>query len=63
MKIDLYSKAILTVIAISLVALVFQGMEFSGTAQANIGGQDVNVVNLSTDITPGETLHVFFTNC
>ena len=63
MKIDLYSKAILAVIAISLVALVFQGMAFSGTAQANIIGQDINVVNLSTDITPGETLHVFFTNC
>ena len=63
MKIDFYTKAIFTVIAVSLVVLVFQGMNFTGKAQADIGGQNVNVINLSTDITPGELLHVFCTNC
>ena len=62
MKVDLYTKAILTVIAVCLVVLVSQGFEFSDKAQANVSGQDVNVVNLATDITPGETLHVFCTN-
>ena len=63
MKIDFYTKATLTVIAVSLVVLVFRGMNFTGKAQADIGGQNVNVINLSTDITPGELLHVFCTNC
>ncbi len=63
MKVDLYTKAMLTVIAVSLVVLVSQGFEFTDTARANVGGQDVRVTNFATDITPGETLHVFCTNC
>jgi len=62
-KINFCTKAILTVIAVSLVVLVFQGTGFADKAQANVAGQDVNIANLATDITPGETLHVYCTNC
>ncbi|MBT3170899.1 MAG: hypothetical protein HOM52_13485 [Rhodospirillaceae bacterium] len=63
MKVDLYTKAILTVIAVCLAVLVSQGFEFTAEAQISGSGQDVRVTNFATDITPGETLHVFCTNC
>jgi len=61
MKIDLYAKICLTVIAFSLFTISIQ--QFVDSANAYGSGQDVKVTNLETDVRSGETLYVYCTNC
>jgi len=62
MKTDIYTKTILTLIAVALFLNV--GAKLIPVANASYGrGTDVRVTNYETDITTGETLYVYCTNC
>ena len=63
MKVDLYTKAVLTVIAAALVVIAARDVGFVRKANAFGTGQDVRVTNYETDISAGETLYVYCTNC
>ena len=63
MKIDLYTKAVLTVIAAALVIIAARDVGFVRKANAYGTGQDVRVTNYETDRKTGETLFVYCTNC
>jgi hypothetical protein len=58
---DNYTKVVLTIIAGCLLAQTF-GLGVP-TANAFGSGQDVRITNLETDMSMGETLWVYCTNC
>lgn len=58
---DRYTKILLTIIAACLAIQTF-GL-FVPEAQAFGSGQDVKITNLETDMSAGETLYVYCTNC
>lgn len=58
---DRYTKILLTVIAVCLVAQTIAAV--TPSAYAFGSGQDVSITNLETDIRAGETLYVYCTNC
>ena len=69
MKTDLYTKAILTIIAIALITLVFQNFDVVPTATANTypnkfdsGTIDVNVVSVNGHNIYGSSIDVEVTN-
>ena len=66
MKTDLYTKAVLTVIALALMVIAWNGISPVGRAEA-VGygeGQKVMVTNLKTRTNGfGELLHVYCENC
>jgi hypothetical protein len=66
MKIDLYTKTVLTVIALALAVIASQDLGLVGQAEA-VGtgeGQKVMVTNLKTKTNGfGELLHVYCENC
>lgn len=62
MKTDFYTKFILTLIAVGLFLNV--AAYLTTEVYASYGsGTDVKVTNYETDITNGETLYVYCTNC
>ena len=61
MNTDLYTKAILTLIAVGLFMNI--GINSISNASAYGRGDDVRVTNYETDIKAGETLYVYCTNC
>ena len=61
MNTDFYTKVILTLIAVGLF-LNFAS-NFATEAYARGRGAEVQVTNYETDITVGETLYVYCTNC
>jgi len=66
MKTDLYTKTVLTVIALALAVIASQDLGLVGRAEA-VGygeGQKVRVTNLKTKTNGfGELLHVYCENC
>ena len=61
-KVDLYIKVVLTIIALSLCVIAIQNTELIKKAEAFGSGNDVIVTNFETDISAGETLYVHVTN-
>lgn len=61
MNADRYTKTVLTVIAIALCLNV--AVQLMPIAHAYGTGQDVTVTNYETDVSSGETLYVYCTNC
>lgn len=61
-KIDLYIKVVLTIIALSLCVIAIQNIELIKKAEAYGSGTDVRVTNYETDVKTGETLYVYVTN-
>ncbi len=61
MKTDLYTKTVLTLIAVGLFLNV--ATDLIPVAQAFGSGTDVRVTNYETDITGGALLYVHCTNC
>ena len=61
MKTDIYTKCVLTLIAVGLF-LNFAA-DFIPAAYAQGSGAGVKVTNYETDIRGGETLYVYCTNC
>ena len=63
MSIDRYTKTILTIIALSLAVLASERVGLVRGAAAYGSGEDVRVTNFETDVSYGETLYVYCTNC
>jgi hypothetical protein len=61
MKTDLYTKSVLTLIAVGLFLNV--AADLIPVAYAYGSGAEVKVTNYETDISAGETLYVYCTNC
>jgi len=62
MRIDWYTKAVLTVIAVALVAIAAEDYVLPAQAQSGVIVQG-GMLDYETDFRSGETLFVHCTNC